>query len=166
MLVKIIDKSTNREAEESEDDFWASISPYKGFAKPYKLDTKLDDLYDKKGDDRSFMTLLKEHVAEALEFGFDDSMAKFRGKSHFTAPTIKIWYDSFKILHKIFIENPDNPTFEANDPDYVRITFRIWYQIAYYFHLFRKPIWRIFTKLWMWMSAFLPNAQTMVNTKF
>jgi protein SMG8 len=123
MLVKIIDKSTNREAEESEDDFWASISPYKGFAKPYKLDTKLDDLYDKKGDDRSFMTLLKEHVAEALEFGFDDSMAKFRGKSHFTAPNIKIWYDSFKILHKIFIENPDNPTFEANDPDYVSMRF-------------------------------------------
>lgn len=32
---------------------------------------------------------------------------------------MKVWFDSFKILHKLFIENPDNPNFEANDADYV-----------------------------------------------
>ena len=33
--------------------------------------------------ERQFMTLLKNHVDEALKSGFDDSLTKFKGKSHF-----------------------------------------------------------------------------------
>lgn len=34
-------------------------------------------------------------------------------------PTFKTWYEGFKLLHKIFIENPSNSSYETNDPDYV-----------------------------------------------
>lgn len=34
---------------------------------------------------------------------------------------MKSWFETFKILHKIFIENPDDENFEPNDPDYVSV---------------------------------------------
>lgn len=93
------------------------LRPFKGYARPWNLDTKQDTRFDHKNE-RNLSNLLKEHANEALQYGFDDSMAKFRGKSHFVLPTMKSWYDSFKIMHKLFIENPNNPDFEANDSDY------------------------------------------------
>lgn len=54
-----------------------------------------------------------------MQYGFDDSLSKFRGKIHFVRPSVKSWFEIFKIMHKIFIENPDSPDFEPNDVDYV-----------------------------------------------
>lgn len=83
-----------------------------GFAKPLRLYNNSER--QKKPKKRRFMDLLNVHVTEALRTGFDDSVSKFKGKSHFVIPSIKSWYDTFKILHKIFIENPENPS----DSDY------------------------------------------------
>ncbi|XP_059618175.1 nonsense-mediated mRNA decay factor SMG8 [Phlebotomus argentipes] len=113
LLMECLNKPTGRNSAGREDEF-DSIRPFRGFAKPlsaYGQDTE-------KNSPRNFMNLIKEHVQEALRVGFDDSMAKFRGKSHFAAPTAKAWLETFKLLHKIFLENPDSPCFEANDTDY------------------------------------------------
>lgn len=107
--------------DEDKKDLYSELRPFKGFAVPWNLDTKIDDTLIDPKKERSFLNLIKEHVNEAFEYGFDDSMSKYRGKSHFVIPTFKSWYETFKILHKLFIENLNNPNFEANDPDYVSI---------------------------------------------
>lgn len=107
LLLKYIDGS--------EDDF--QYKPYRGYGVEYMEDGKTVDVDDK--NKRNFLKLLSEHVEEAMNHGFDDSISKFRGKSHFVRPPVKLWFETFKIMHKIFIENPGNASFEAKDPDYV-----------------------------------------------
>lgn len=34
-------------------------------------------------------------------------------------PPVKTWYEMFKLMHKILVVNPNNPSFEAKDADYV-----------------------------------------------
>lgn len=108
----------------NEEEF--QFKPYRGYGVQYAIDEKTIDVDDKK---RSFMSLLNEHVDEALTHGFDDSISKYRGKNHFVRPTVKCWFETFKFMHKIFIENPKNASFEAKDPDYVSwlIVFRYQY---------------------------------------
>lgn len=67
---------------------------------------------------RSFLKLLNEHVEEAMSTGFEDSIAKYRSKNHFVRPPFKVWFEIFKFMHKIFIVNPNDETFEAKDADY------------------------------------------------
>lgn len=70
------------EGSDSDDD----IRPFKGFAKP--LDRydyskhKQNEQVDRNKTNR-LISLIQEHVDEALKSGFDDSIAKFKGKSHF-----------------------------------------------------------------------------------
>uniref|UniRef100_A0A7G3A9K2 Nonsense-mediated mRNA decay factor SMG8 n=1 Tax=Lutzomyia longipalpis TaxID=7200 RepID=A0A7G3A9K2_LUTLO len=112
-LMEFINKPSGRNSAVQEDEF-DSIRPFRGFAKPLSAYGDAPEEETK----RSFGNLIQEHVQEALRVGFDDSMAKFRGKSHFSAPTAKAWLETFRMLRKIFLENPDTPGFEANDPDY------------------------------------------------
>lgn len=108
LLLKYIDGG-------DESDF--QFKPYRGYGIQYMEDEKTIDYDGKKK--RNFMDLLKEHVDEAMQHGFDDSISKYRGKNHFVRPTLKSWFETFKFMHKIFIENADNSSFEAKDPDYV-----------------------------------------------
>lgn len=131
------EKHNFRSDEEDSDD---EIRPFKGFAKPlsnYKP-TKNKDIWTEKSN--RLLQLVGEHVDEALQTGFDDSIAKYKGKGHFVVklkiilfvanefnsvwvwfqiPSGKLWFEMFKLLHKIFVENPDNANFEPNDSDYV-----------------------------------------------
>lgn len=101
--------------QENDEDLYA-IRPYRGYATNYFQDTKTKDYEEKQ---KSFLKLLNTHVDEALTAnGFDDSIAKYRGRTHFVRPGMKTWYEIFKFMHKIFIENANNPNFEAADPDY------------------------------------------------
>lgn len=63
------------------------IRPFKGFAKPlsrYKsASTHRSDDEDDEPQTNRLLSLLNEHVEEAMSNGFDDSIAKFKGKSHF-----------------------------------------------------------------------------------
>lgn len=94
------------------------VRPFKGFAKSWSCDSKVETYRDIKK--KTFKTLISEHVREALMHGFDDNLSKFRGgKGHFCIPNMKHWLEAFRLLHKIFIENPTDPYFEANDSDYV-----------------------------------------------
>jgi protein SMG8 len=103
--------------KENEVDF--QHRPYRGYAIQYDQDIHTKDFEDYEEKKRSFQKLLREHVDEALTgSGFDDSIAKYRGKNHFVRPSPKIWFETFKMMHKIFIENPSNASFEAKDPDY------------------------------------------------
>lgn len=101
----------------SDDDF--QFKPYRGYGISYEDDEKTIDFDDK--NKRNFLALLNEHVDEAFNHGFDDSISKFRGKSHFVRPSLKTWFETFKFMHKIFIENPANASFEAKDADYVSL---------------------------------------------
>lgn len=67
----------------SDDEEMDEFRPFKGFARPWNLDKKIDDRSEDSKMERSIQTLIKDHVSEALEYGFDDSMSKYRGKSHF-----------------------------------------------------------------------------------
>lgn len=68
---------------ESDDE----IRPFKGFAKPlshYKNSTKRRSKEDEQDQQPNrLLSLINEHVEEAMSNGFDDSIAKFKGKSHF-----------------------------------------------------------------------------------
>lgn len=92
------------------------MRPYKGFAKSWSCDKKTETFRDSKK--KGFRSLINEHVREALTHGFDDNLSKYRGKGHFSLPNFKQWLEAFKLLHKIFIENPIDVNFEANDTDY------------------------------------------------
>lgn len=85
---------------------------------PYAEDVKTADFESKM---RTFMSLLKDHVDDAFQ-GFDDSISKYRGKCHFARPPIHQWFETFKCMHKIFIENANNNCFEAKDADYVSLS--------------------------------------------
>ncbi|XP_055837192.1 nonsense-mediated mRNA decay factor SMG8 isoform X2 [Episyrphus balteatus] len=66
----------------------------------------------------TFMNFLKDHIKEALQFGFNDGVSKFKSKSNFLVPNVKTCYETFKLLHNIFIDNADNPDYEPADPFY------------------------------------------------
>ena len=51
---------------------------------------------------RSFMSLLREHIDEALHTGFDDSVNKYRGRSHFVVINVKSFHRIFCCLIEIF----------------------------------------------------------------
>lgn len=107
LLLKYIDGT--------DEDF--QFKPYRGYGTQYMTDDKTVDVDESKK--RKFLRLLNEHVEEALNHGFDDSISKYRGKGHFARPNIATWFETFKFMHNIFIENPKSSSFEAKDPDYV-----------------------------------------------
>lgn len=71
-------------------------------------------------------------------------------------------------LHRIFIENPDNPNFEPNDPDYVSLSLyvftdrKIVTMIISLLPLLRKLTWTILRKLLTLTIVIIPNAVNMV----
>lgn len=74
------EKHSFRSDEEDSDD---EIRPFKGFAKPlsnYKSNNS-KNIWPEKSN--RLLQLIGEHVDEALQTGFDDSIAKYKGKSHF-----------------------------------------------------------------------------------
>jgi len=99
----------------SPDDEYQT-KPWRGYGMPYAHDKKTVDIDENKK--RRFLNLLQDHVDEAIQHGFDDSIAKYRGKNHFVRPTMKTWFETFKFMYKLFVENPNNANFEAKDPDY------------------------------------------------
>lgn len=104
--------------EEAEMD---ELRPFKNFGKPishYKNEDLSDVFVEKK---REFLPLLHDYGKEAMEVGFDDSLSKFKGKSHFIILSNMQWYETFSFFHKVFITNAEVPNFEATDLDYVSI---------------------------------------------
>lgn len=77
----------NSDDNDSDDD----IRPFKGFAKPLSRYKSPSTLRSNDDDDdqqtNRLLSLIDEHVEEALNNGFDDSIAKFKGKSHFVVRT-------------------------------------------------------------------------------
>lgn len=82
ILKDCMEKSSIKKTTEEDDNDLDQFRPFKGFAKPWNADKKILNRFDRKNE-RSVLNLIKEHVSEALEYGFDDSMSKYRGKSHF-----------------------------------------------------------------------------------
>lgn len=83
-LATYIDKKKTGpgDAASYESDSDDEIRPYKGFAKPLiRYKPKTNDDSGKRTN--RLLALIKEHVEEALDTGFDDSIAKYKGKGHF-----------------------------------------------------------------------------------
>lgn len=98
----------NIRSDEDEEDSDDEIRPFKGFAKPlsnYKTnDTK--NIWCEKTN--RLLQLIGEHVDEALQTGFDDSIAKYKGKSHFVVSdfTVQQKQTSLEIIENNFSLNP------------------------------------------------------------
>lgn len=77
-------------AKDKNDDDLDDIRPFKGFAKPLKFYTNENEtiIKNESKSKHNFITLLQDHVNEAIEDGFDDSVAKYKGKSHFVVCVI------------------------------------------------------------------------------
>lgn len=72
--------SDNTDQEDSDDE----IRPFKGFAKPLSKYKNVDEAIVKPEKTNRLLQLIGEHVEEALQNGgFDDSIAKYKGKNHF-----------------------------------------------------------------------------------
>lgn len=72
------EKSSSNDSADSDDE----IRPFQGFAKPlnrYKHNEKRSTISHK----NRLLQLIDEHVEEAVQNGFDDSIAKYKGKNHF-----------------------------------------------------------------------------------
>ncbi|XP_055920717.1 nonsense-mediated mRNA decay factor SMG8 [Eupeodes corollae] len=87
-----------------------------GFGIP--LAQNVDAVIEEQPKRNNFMNFLKDHIKEALQFGFDDGVSKFKSKNNFLVPTVRTWYETFKLFHNIFVENFDNPNYEPADPSY------------------------------------------------
>lgn len=74
------EKHNFRSDDEDSDD---EIRPFKGFAKPLSNYKSTNDKNVWSENTNRLLQLIGEHVDEALQTGFDDSIAKYKGKSHF-----------------------------------------------------------------------------------
>lgn len=110
LLLSFIDGDTNNSSDVLQ------FKPHRGYGINY-----LDDVHTVEFDTRkkrTFYNLLMEYVDEALNYGFDDSVSKYRGKNHFVWPSGKTWHEVFRLMHTIFIENALNESFQAKNADY------------------------------------------------
>lgn len=82
------------------DDEDFQIKPYRGYSCEFHSDQAVKNVDTKKA--RSFRALIQDHVDEALAHGFDDSISKYRGKSHFVKLPASVWYETFKLVN-IFV---------------------------------------------------------------
>lgn len=80
------EKHGRSDDEDSDDD----IRPFQRFAKP---------LTNYKTFNNRLLQLISEHIDEALQTGFDDSIAKYKGKSHFVVSPLQL----FAINHKFLL---------------------------------------------------------------
>lgn len=85
--IKAKEEKTGVGVTSDDNDSDEEIRPFKGFAKPlsrYKNSSSLRNNEDESAQQSNrLLSLINEHVEEALSNGFDDSIAKFKGKSHF-----------------------------------------------------------------------------------
>uniref|UniRef100_A0A182MBL4 Nonsense-mediated mRNA decay factor SMG8 n=1 Tax=Anopheles culicifacies TaxID=139723 RepID=A0A182MBL4_9DIPT len=110
--------STGTLPDKDEQEILEQSKPYDcfGFSSTFKFELK-DPTAD---EERSIFSLVQEHVEDALEFGFDenDSSGRQRIRTHFALPTTEAWYAMFKYMHELFIDNPNDPYYDAYDADY------------------------------------------------
>lgn len=77
------EKHNFRSDDDEDDDSDDEIRPFKGFAKPLSNYKSMENGSVWSEKTNRLLQLIGEHVDEALQNGFDDSIAKYKGKSHF-----------------------------------------------------------------------------------
>lgn len=82
-LALCINKERHGLHDEEDNDSDDEIRPFRGFAKPLSKYKTVNNTNIWTEKTNRLLQLLKEHVDEALQNGFDDSIAKYKGKSHF-----------------------------------------------------------------------------------
>lgn len=68
---------------DNETDSDDEIRPFKGFAKPLSNFKSIEEASASTQKSNRLLQLISEHCNEAYLDGFEDSIAKFKGKSHF-----------------------------------------------------------------------------------
>lgn len=82
----------NGSGSDSDDE----IRPFKGFAKPLSKYKTIEEATATHKKSNRLLDLIAEHVDEALQNGFDDSIAKYKGRSHFVVGSSAILFFNFK----------------------------------------------------------------------
>ncbi|XP_058057441.1 nonsense-mediated mRNA decay factor SMG8 [Anopheles bellator] len=121
-------KSTGMINKEEENQVLENLKPYEFFGFPnYKLNV---DRPEKK-EERSVLQFVQQHVNEAMEYGFDDGNpgGRQRNRTHFVLPPIGVWYEVFQFMHRLFIENPNKPSYAEFDSEY-RLYLESFYDIV------------------------------------
>lgn len=88
------------DGEENDSD--DEIRPFKGFAKPLSKYKTVNNKNIWSEKTNRLLQLVREHVDEALQAGFDDSIAKYKGKSHFVVRG-KIFKEEKMVQFKFFL---------------------------------------------------------------
>uniref|UniRef100_A0A182PQ38 Nonsense-mediated mRNA decay factor SMG8 n=1 Tax=Anopheles epiroticus TaxID=199890 RepID=A0A182PQ38_9DIPT len=117
-LTKQQQSSAGTLPEKEEQDILEQAKPYDCFGFPTKFKFELKDPVEE--EERSIFSLVQEHVEDALETGFEenDNPGRQRIRTHFALPSTQAWYEMFKYMHGLFIENPNDPYYVAYDSEY------------------------------------------------
>lgn len=81
--------SRERHGRSDDEDSDDEIRPFQGFAKPLTNYKSYQNIWPERKN--RLLQLISEHVDEALQTGFDDSIAKYKGKSHFVVSQLEIF---------------------------------------------------------------------------
>ncbi|XP_053675397.1 nonsense-mediated mRNA decay factor SMG8 [Anopheles nili] len=117
-LVKQQQNNMGMLPENDEQVILEQSKPYDCFGFPLKYKFPLKDPTQEA--ERSILGLIQDHVDDGLECGFDesDNQSRQRIRTHFALPTTGAWFQMFKFMHELFIENPNDPYYDAYDTDY------------------------------------------------
>uniref|UniRef100_A0A182XB25 Nonsense-mediated mRNA decay factor SMG8 n=1 Tax=Anopheles quadriannulatus TaxID=34691 RepID=A0A182XB25_ANOQN len=117
-LAKQQQNSAGTLPESEEQQILEQAKPYDCFGFPSNFKFELKDSIEE--DERSIFSLVQDHVEDALDTGFDESEnpGRQRIRTHFVLPSTHAWYEMFKYMHQLFIENPNDPYYDAYDSDY------------------------------------------------
>uniref|UniRef100_A0AAG5DQS6 Nonsense-mediated mRNA decay factor SMG8 n=1 Tax=Anopheles atroparvus TaxID=41427 RepID=A0AAG5DQS6_ANOAO len=112
--------STGTLPEKDEQEIMDEVRPYDffGFPLKYHFNVNIDEFED--DNERSILGLINDHVIDGLENEFDENNIGGRQKTkiHFALPSTHAWFEMFKYMYELFIENPNAPYYDAYDPDY------------------------------------------------
>uniref|UniRef100_A0A087ZGW7 Nonsense-mediated mRNA decay factor SMG8 n=1 Tax=Anopheles darlingi TaxID=43151 RepID=A0A087ZGW7_ANODA len=75
---------------------------------------------EKKRNSLTILDLVQVHVMDILEPVFDETFTsvKHRTKCGMALPSIGQWYDMFRFMYQVFIENPAEPSYNDYEPEY------------------------------------------------
>lgn len=102
-LTQCIDhKEMNNTIADDQTDSDDEYRPYQGFAKPLSRYKHVEPIQAGGDPKNRLLQLVDEHVEEAVQNGFDDSIAKYKGKNHFVV-TMLSYFAKIDIFEKLWI---------------------------------------------------------------
>ncbi|KAH8410140.1 hypothetical protein KR009_006840 [Drosophila setifemur] len=106
--------------EEEEDLEILELAPFEGFVKPFRHVAEERDLEEEQYKwHHTVWPFLQRHVQDALSGCFDEGSFKHMPQlGQFHLLNVKEWHDCMATLHKLLVENPQDPNYETSNEEY------------------------------------------------